>query len=327
MKYRTFGRLGWKVSQIGVGTWAMGSNWGPQDDEISVKALHQALDLGCNFIDTARAYGDGRSERIVAKTLAQRTAGDRVYVASKVPPIIEPDWLATPYQNWWEKYPEQHIRAEVDKSLRDLNVDCIDLMQIHTWSRVWNRDPVPFEILRDCQRQGKVRAIGVSTPEIDQNAVIDLIRGGYVDSIQVIYNIFNQEAQAEIFPVAIEQNTAVIVRVAFDESSLTGKLTKNTKFAEGDIRNAYFAGDRLQRTVDRVEKVREVIGYREANMTRAALKFALKPESVSTVIAGVRNPQQAKMNCEVGDELPMCDTLEQDLRAHNWYRSFWHSGK
>ena len=206
-------------------------------------------------------------------------------------------------------------------------MDCIDLVQIHTWSRAWNRDPVPFEILRDCQRQGKVRAVGISTPEIDQNAVVDLIRGGHVDSVQVIYNIFDQDAQAEIFPTALEHNIAVIVRVAFDESALTGKLTRKTTFAEGDIRNSYFAGDRLHRTVERVEQVRQTIGSREPSMATAALKFAIKPRAVSTVIAGIRNPHQAQMNCAVGDEPPMSDALEQDLRAHNWHRSFWPAGK
>ena len=327
MQHRTFGKLGWKVSQIGMGTWALGSNWGHQDDADSIRALHQALDSGCNFLDTARAYGDGRSERVIAAALKEQPSGDHVYVATKVPPIIEPDWLATPYQSWQDKFPEQHIRAEVDKSLRDLNVDCIDLVQIHTWSRAWNRDPAPFEILRDCQKQGKLRAVGVSTPEIDQNAVVDLIRGGYVDSVQVIYNILDQEAQAEIFPAALEHDVAIIVRVAFDESSLTGKLTQETKFPDGDIRNGYFAGDRLSRTVDRVEQIRETIGEREPNMATAALKFALKPQAVSTVIAGCRNAQQAQMNSAVGDEPPMSDELELDLRNHNWRRSFWYAGK
>ena len=327
MQYRTFGKLDWQVSQIGMGTWALGSNWGPQDDGESIRALHQAIDSGCNFIDTARAYGDGRSERVIAEALKQRPPSDTVYVATKVPPIIDPDWLATPYQSWQDKYPEQHIRDEVDKSLRDLNVDCLDLVQMHTWSRAWNRDPTPFEILRDCQKQGKLRAIGVSTPEIDQNAVVDLIRGGYVDSVQVIYNILDQDAQAEIFPTALEHGVAIIVRVAFDESSLTGKLTKETKFAEGDIRNSYFAGDRLPRTVDRVEKIRETIGDAEPNMATAALKFALKPQAVSTVIAGCRNKQQAQMNCEVGNQPPMSDKLEDKLREHNWHRSFWPAGK
>jgi len=327
MQYRTFGKLGWKVSQIGMGTWALGSNWGPQDDNESIRALHQAIDSGCNFIDTARAYGDGRSERVIAEALKQRPAGDHVYVATKVPPIVEPDWLATPYQSWQEKFSEQHIRAEVDKSLRDLDVDCLDLVQMHTWSRAWNRDPMPFEILRDCQKQGKLRAIGVSTPEIDQNAVIDLMRGSYVDSVQVIYNILDQDAQAEIFPTALEHGVAIVVRVAFDESSLTGKLTKETTFADGDIRNGYFAGDRLPRTVDRVEKIREDIGDAEPHMATAALKFALKPQAVSTVIAGCRNEQQAAMNCAVGDQLPMSDKLEHKLREHNWRRSFWPAGK
>jgi len=327
MQYRSFGKLDWKVSQIGMGTWALGSNWGPQDDGESVRALHQAIDSGCNFIDTARAYGDGRSERVIARALKERPSSDPVYVATKVPPIIEPDWLATPYQSWQEKFPEQHIRDEVDKSLKDLNVDCLDLVQIHTWSRAWNRDPAPFEILKDCKKQGKLRAIGVSTPEIDQNAVLDLIRGGYVDSVQVIYNILDQDAQAEIFPAALEHGVAIIVRVAFDESSLTGKLTKETKFAEGDIRNDYFAGDRLPRTVDRVEKIRETIGNAEPNMATAALKFALKPQAVSTVIAGCRNAKQAQMNCAVGDEPAMSDQLEQKLRDHNWRRSFWTAGK
>ena len=327
MQYRSFGGLGWNVSQIGMGTWALGSNWGPQDDTVSLRALHQALDAGCNFIDTARAYGNGRSERLIGRVLKQRPSADRIYVATKVPPIIQPDWLPTPYQAWDKKFPEEHIRAEVDKSLRDLGVDCIDLVQIHTWSRAWNRDPAPLQVLRDCQKQGKLRAVGVSTPEIDQNAVVDLMGGGHVDSVQVIYNIFDQEAQAEIFPTALEKNVAVIVRVALDESSLTGKLTHMTMFAEGDIRNSYFAGDRLARTVDRVEKIRAVVGTQEPNLATAALKFALKPPIVSTVIAGCRNPQQAAANCAVGDETPMSDDLELKLREHNWRRSFWPAGK
>jgi len=327
MQYRIFGKLGWKVSQIGVGCWAFGSNWGPQDDRESIRTIHKALDAGCNFLDTARAYGDGRSERVIAQALKERPTGDHVYVATKVPPITKPDWLPTPYQSWEEKFPEEHIRTEVDKSLRDLDVDCIDLVQIHTWSRAWNRDPVPCEILRDCQKQGKVRAVGVSTPEIDQNAVVDLMRAGYVDCVQAIYNIFDQDAQAEIFPTALENNVAVIVRVALDESSLTGKLANDTTFGEGDIRNHYFAGDRLQRAINRVEMIRETVGAQEPNMVNAALKFAIKPPAVATVLVGCRNERQAEMNCAVGAEPSMPDALEHELRKHYWRRSFWYGGK
>jgi aryl-alcohol dehydrogenase-like predicted oxidoreductase len=326
MKYRKFGKLGWEVSGIGFGSWALGSNWGTQDDRDSIRALHRALDLGCNFIDTALAYGEGRSERVIAQALQGRR-GDKVYVATKVPPIITHDWLPTPYETWRDKYPEAHIRTCVDNSLHNLRTDCIDLLQIHTWSRAWNRDPVPLVILRDLQKQGKIRAIGVSTPEIDQNAVIDLMRQGLVDSVQVIYNIFEQEAQAEIFPTAQEQKIAVIVRVAFDESALTGKLTTKTTFAEGDIRAGYFAGDRLERTVRRVEKIKETVASAEPDLATAALKFALKPAAVSTVIPGIRNERQAELNCHVGSLPPMSDEFEQKLRTHFWRRSFWYAGK
>ena len=327
MQYRRFGKLGWHVSSIGLGTWALGSNWGPQDDAVSIRTIHQALDSGCNFIDTARAYGDGRSERVIAQSLRERPKTESIYVATKVPPLINPDWLATPYQTWAEKFPEAHIRSEIDNSLLALGVECLDLVQLHTWSRGWNRDPVPFQILRELQKEGKLRAIGVSTPEIDQNSVTDLIRNGYVDSVQAIYNIFDQECQAELFPAALEHDVAIIVRVAFDESSLTGKLTNESRFAEGDVRNSYFAGDRLARTVKRVKQIANAVADRESSMAAAALKFALKPQAVSTVIAGCRNAQQAAANCAVGAEPPLSDGLEIDLRQHNWRRSFWYAGK
>lgn len=327
MRYRKFGKLDWQVSEVGMGTWALGSNWGPQDDAESIRALHQAIDSGCNFIDTARAYGDGRSERVIAQALRERPQLDRIYVATKIPPVMAPDWLPTPYESWADKFPEKHIRAEVDKSLQALGLECLDLVQLHTWSRAWNRDPVPFAALRELQKEGKIRAIGVSTPEIDQNAVIDLIRDHQVDSVQVIYNIFDQEAQAEVFPAAIKHQVAIIVRVAFDESSLTGKLTRETRFAEGDIRDSYFAGDRLARTVERTEKIRAAMETEEPDMAAAALKFALKPPAVSTVIAGCRNQHQAAANCAVGSAPAMSDALEHRLRPFNWRRSFWYAGK
>lgn len=326
MQHRRFGRLGWEVSCIGVGTWAMGSNWGPQADDDSVRALHAALDAGCNFIDTARAYGEGRAERVIARALKEKNHPE-VYLATKVPPIVEPGWLATPYQSWQEKFPERHIRDAVDQSLRDLGVECLDLVQIHTWSRAWNEEPAPLQVLADLRQRGKLRGIGVSTPEVDQHAVVDLMRQGLLDSVQVIYNIFEQEAQAQLFPTAAAHDVAVIVRVALDEGALTGKFTCDTTFADGDIRNSYFQGDRLARTVQRVEAVRQTVGDREPDLATAALKFALKPEVVSSVIVGVRNAHQAQRNSAVGGMAPMSDELERDLRAHHWRRAFWHAGK
>jgi aryl-alcohol dehydrogenase-like predicted oxidoreductase len=326
MKYREFGRLAWKVSEIGFGTWALGSDWGPQDDRISLAALHRAIDLGCNFIDTARAYGNGRSERLIARVREER-ARDGLYVATKIPPKMPGDWPPGPYDTVEERYPASHVRAEVEKSLRDLQTECLDLVQVHTWSRAWNRDPSVFEALQKIRREGKIIGIGISTPEHDQNAVIDLIRNGLVDSVQLIYNIFAQEAQEGLFFEAQEHHVAVIVRVPFDESALAGKLTESTRFAEGDIRGSYFAGDRLARTVRRVEAIKQVISGREPDMAAAALKFALKPKAVATVIAGTRNPVQAAKNCAISDQESMTDALEAELHRHYWRRAFWHQGK
>jgi aryl-alcohol dehydrogenase-like predicted oxidoreductase len=325
MRYRTFGRTGWKVSEIGFGAWAIGGSWGPQNESDSLAALNRALDLGCNFIDTAQGYGDGKSERTIAQVLKNRR-GERVYVATKIPPAPGA-WPPSPYDLADERYPHSYLRERLERSLRDLQTDCIDVVQLHTWTRAWNQNPTPLEHLRKLQKEGKLRAIGISTPEHDQNSLIDLMRGGWLDSVQVIYNIFEQEPAAEFLSVATENEIGVIVRVPFDESSLTGKLTGQTEFAEGDFRNGYFAGDRLQRTVDRVSKVKKDLGSEGPGLASAALKFCLKPDAVSTVIPGMRNVQQVEANLRVSDEPAMSDEQESKLREHRWNRAFWYGGK
>ena len=326
MKYRKFGRLGWNVAEIGFGAWAVGGGWGIQSDEDSVAALHRALDLGCNFIDTAQGYGDGRSERVIAQVLKERRGDQRVYVATKIPPAPG-SWPPSPYDDIEERYGAAYLRQRLERSLRELRTECIDLLQLHTWTRAWNRNPTALATLRQFKQEGKVQAIGVSTPEHDQDSVLDLMRGGWVDSVQLIYNVFEQEPQAELLPAAAEHQVAIIVRVAMDEGALTGKLTPQTVFAEGDFRRRYFAGDRLQRTIDRVEAIRGTVGTREPDLATAALKFALKPAAVSTVITGIRNARQAEMNLGVSDQAPMSDALQRDLRAHTWRRAFWFAGK
>jgi len=325
MKYRTFGRLGWQVSEVSFGAWAIGGSWGSQRDEDSLAALHRALDLGVNFIDTAQAYGEGRSERLIARTLRQRQGG-RVYVCTKIPPVPG-NWPPSPYDRIEERYPEGYLRERLERSLRDLDTDCIDLVLLHTWTRAWNRNPVALKTLRKLKNEGKLRGIGISTPEHDQNSLIDLMRGGWLDAVQVIYNIFEQEPRAEFLPAAGEHKVGVIVRVPFDEGSLTGKLTPATRWEEGDFRNNYFAGDRLQRCIDRVARIKATIGDAEPDLPTAALKFCLKPEQVSTVIPGIRNVRQAEMNVGASDLPPMSDELEQRLHAHNWLRGVWYAGK
>jgi aryl-alcohol dehydrogenase-like predicted oxidoreductase len=326
MKYRSLGKSGLEVSQVGFGGWALGGGWGTQDDAESVAALHRAIDLGLNFIDTAEGYG--RSERVIGKVL--KDCSQKVYVATKTPPQ-QGLWPPSPYCRAEERYGEKYLRANVEERLKNLGTDCIDLLQLHTWTRAWNRDPQPFEVLRKLREEGKIRLIGLSTPEQDQNAVIDLMREGYLDVVQVIYNIFEQEPVAELLPVAKETGTGVIARVVFDEGILTGKYRKGHRFAADDFRSDYFEGDRLDRGLDRVEKVRSDIAEagldKEYSMADVALKFVLAQDAVSTVIPGIRNPQQAELNISAADKPDLPEDFLVKLRRHNWLRAFWYFGK
>ena len=326
MKQRAFGKHGVNVSEIGFGAWAIGGSWGPQGDDDSVAALSRALDLGVTCIDTAAGYGNGRSERTIARVLRERAARGRVLVATKIPPVAGA-WPPSPYCKADDRYSEGYLRANLEERLRCLECDRIDLLQLHTWTRAWNRNPTPFAALRKLQAEGKVRFIGVSTPEHDQNSVIDLMRGGWIDAVQVIYNIFDQEPAAELLDVAGEYGVAVIVRVPFDEGSLTGKFSEDTIFPEGDFRRAYFAGDRVPRTVRRVEAVRDDLRDTGYTLPQAALKFILAHPAVSTVIPGMRNATQAALNCSVSDLPDLPANVIARLRRHNWRRGVWYSGK
>jgi aryl-alcohol dehydrogenase-like predicted oxidoreductase len=324
MKFRKLGRTGLNVSEIGFGAWAIGGSWGPQSEADSIAALNCALDLGVNFIDTAAGYGDGKSERIIASVLKGRR--ESVVVATKTPPA-EGLWPPSPYCAASSRYPEKYLRENVEQRMRNLGTDHLDILQLHTWTRAWNRDPRPFEVLRSLKKEGKVRFVGISTPEHDQNSVIDLMRGGWVDVVQVIYNIFEQEPAAELLPVAAETGTGIIVRVVFDEGSLTGKWTRDTTFPEGDFRRSYFEGDRLGRAVARAAKVAQDVDGCGYTLPQAAIAFALAHGAVGTVIPGMRNVAQAEANCGVSGLPPMPPTLQEALRTHNWRRAFWYGGK
>lgn len=324
MKFRVLGRTGIKVSDISFGAWAIGGGWGEQSQNQSIDALHKAIDMGINFIDTAAGYGDGKSEKIIAEVLKERR--ENVFVATKTPPAPG-QWPPTPYCDVEDRLSEKYIRENVEERLRNLKTDCIDLLQIHTWTRSWNKNPKPFEILKKLQYEGKIKFIGVSTPEDDQNAVIDLMRKDYVDTVQVIFNIFEQEPAAELLPVAKEKNIGIIVRMAFDEGVLTGKYAADSVFPEGDFRRNYFAGDRLGRAVSRVEKIKEEIKDSGYSMPQAALKFSLSPEEVSTVIAGTRNVAQSEANFSTSDLDDLSPDLLNRLKSHAWRRNFWYYGK
>ncbi len=329
MKLRPFGKHPYQCSEIGFGAWAIGGSWGAQTDTDSLAALHRALDLGVNFIDTAAGYGDGRSERLIGQVLRERSAAgkkEKVFVATKTPPAPG-IWPPSPYCRADERYAEKYLRENIATRLANLGTTRLDLLQLHTWTRAWNRQPTPFKVLRQLQREGQIGLIGVSTPEFDQNSVIDLMRGGWVDAVQVIYNLFDQEPAAELLDVARECGVGIIVRVAFDEGVLTGKFTAETKFSADDFRAGYFAGDRLARAVAHADEIKQDLAGTGYTMPQAALKFVLAHPAVSTVIPGIRTVAQADANCGVSDLPAMPAALLDKLHRHNWRRGVWYGGK
>ena len=324
MKYRILGRTGIKVSEIGFGAWAIGSHWGTQHLTDSVEAIEKSIELGVNFIDTAQGYGNGKSEQIIAEVLKEHS--EEVIVATKIPPADGP-WPPSPYCDVEERYSEKYIRDSVDTCRKNLDTDCIDILQLHTWTRAWNRNPKPLDILHQMKSEGIIKHVGISTPEHDQNSLIYLMQQGYLDTIQLIFNIFEQEPAAELLPVALDCNVGVIVRVAFDEGILTGKYEREHLFPKDDFRSKYFEGDRLPRAASRVDSIKKDIEGSGFTMPQAALKFVLSHPAVSTIITGIRNEDQASMNIEVSEMADMSEELLEKLRKHTWLRGFWYSGK
>ena len=324
MKYREFGNSGPEVSEIGFGAWAIGGSWGAQSENDSLEALETALDKGVNFIDTAAGYGEGKSERIIGQFLKQRS--ERVYVCTKTPPAPG-KWPPSPYCRIEERYSEKYLRKNLEERMLNLQVESLDVLLLHTWTRAWNDQPRALEILQKMKTEGLIKQIGISTPEHDQNCVIQLMRDGMVDVLQVIYNIFEQEPAAQLFPVAKETGTGIIVRVAFDEGVLTGKYKGDEIFGPDDFRSNYFAGDRLERGVRRTEAIMNEFKDSGYSMPELALKFALSHEAVSTVIPGIRNHQQAIMNIAVSDLPDLSEDSMIRLREHSWNRGFWYGGK
>jgi aryl-alcohol dehydrogenase-like predicted oxidoreductase len=212
----------------------------------------------------------------------------------------------------------------VEARLKNLGTDCLDILLLHTWTRAWNRDPGPLLALQKLKKEGKIRAVGISTPEHDQDSVNDPIKAGLVDVVQVIFNLFDQDAAAELLPTAKEQGVGVIVRVAFDEGSLTGKYTAETKFPEGDFRGEYFKGERLADTVVRVEEIKRDVEGSGYTLPQAALLYALAQPGVSAVIPGIRNPAQAELNTAVVHLQPLPQELVETLRRHAWRRGVWY---
>ena len=349
MRYRRFGRTGWHVSEIGYGMWGMGG-WTGSDDAESLDSLQHAVDLGCNFFDTAWAYGDGHSERLLGKILrdnsgnaashaASNTAGKaagnsatsnsksaapggpdkKLYVATKIPPKNR-RWPARPEYALDDSYPPDYLFEYVDKSLKNIAVDTLDLLQFHTWEDSWLDDSRLPRAIEKLRSSGKVRAVGISQNRWEPANGIRAVRAGLIDAVQIIYNIFDQNPEDELFPACHENDVAAIARCPFDEGGLTGTLTLDSKWPKGDWRNGYFNPENLKATVARAEKLKPMVPAR-STLPEMTLRFILGNSDVSTIIPGMRKRKHVESNLAASEKGPLPAPLREQLRAHRWDRT------
>lgn len=321
MRYRPFGRLGWQVSEIGVGTWTMGGMWGPVDEAEAVQALRRALALGADFLDTAYVYGDGRSEQLIARALTSAHAP--VYVATKVPPknMAWPARHATPAR---EAFPARWIVACTERSLKHLRREAIDVQQLHVWAPRWLEESAEWlPAVERLKREGKIRAFGISINDHEPDTALEAVASGLIDSVQVIYNVFEQAPAERLLPACQQHEVAVIVRVPFDEGSLTGTFTPETQFTPEDWRGAYFGEGRLAETLARIERLRPLLEGPQHSFAQGALRFCLSHPAVSTVIPGMRRVRHVEDNLAVSG-MPRLTTKELPrLQAEAWPRNFY----
>jgi aryl-alcohol dehydrogenase-like predicted oxidoreductase len=314
---RRLGRTGLSVSEIGYGAWGIGgSMWlGAQDDE-SVRALHRAIDLGLNFIDTAAVYGNGHSEKLVGRVARERS--ERIVVASKIPPK-NGRWPAPDGVDPDEAFPAEHVRKWTERTLSNLGLDVLDVQQFHVWSDEWVGRGSWLEGIQALRDEGKIRFFGVSINDLQPANAIRLVDTGAVDTVQVIYNVFEQAPEDELFAACERNDVGVIARVPFDEGSLTGRLTPDSTFPEGDFRNDYFSGERALPAVDeRVGAIVEDLGISREELPEVALRYVLSRPEVSTVIPGMRTVRNVERNCAVGDGAGLPAAQVAALKAHRW---------
>lgn len=321
MKYRAFGRTGFDVSEIGFGAWGIGGSWwGTQpDDKAALAALRRAAELDINFFDTAIVYGDGHSERLVGQALRETRANARV--ASKVPPKNF-RWPAAPDSLARDVYPAGWIIESVEKSLRNLRMERMDLVQFHVWADGWLKEDEWWEAVQKLKKDGKIAFWGVSVNDNRPESAVKLAESGRADSLQVIYNIFEQAPAERLLPLCQKSRTAVIARVPFDEGSLTGTFRADTVFEEGDFRRNYFK-DRLPEVVKRVDRLRFLLQEGPKTLAEAALKFCLSHPAVSTVIPGMRRPARVEENAAASDGHLLSPALLARLKEHAWARNFY----
>jgi aryl-alcohol dehydrogenase-like predicted oxidoreductase len=321
MKYRTLGKTGFSVSDIGYGAWGIGGAlWQGGNDDESLRALHRAIDLGVNFIDTALAYGNGHSEKLVGRVA--REAKKRIYIATKVPPLNQ-EWPAKPGIGIEKVFPYEYIIRCTEDSLRHLQVDSIDLQQLHVWNPDWFHDDDWRRAFEELKTSGKVRAVGVSINDHQPDSALELVQSGLIDTVQVIYNVFDQGPEKNLFPLTQKMNVGVLARVPFDEGSLTGSITEASTFAPGDFRAEYFRGDRKRQVVEHISALERDLGITRDALAEVALRFTISSPAVTSTIPGMRTVRNVERNAAVSDQGPLGPDALKILKRHAWDRNFY----
>lgn len=323
MQYREFGRTGWNVSEISFGAWQLGGQWGAVDDEESIGTLLEAYAQGINFVDTAELYGAGHSESVVGESL-RRWDGEKIYVATKIQPTVWPqaDEDAPLMRG---RYPQWHLRRGVDLALSRLGVERLDLLQLHGWLADGVNNLDWLETLNALRVEGKVDKIGVSIRDYRPEEGVDIAALGLVDSIQVIFNLFEQRPVDKLFPAGASTRTAFIDRVAFDSGSLSGQWTTDTYdgWEPGSQQHEMFRGERFTETLQRVEALKHLCAPYYSTLAEAAMRYTLSSPEVSTVIAGMRTRSNVARNVSYSDGEPFPQELLDQLAAHNWPRNYY----
>ena len=319
MQTRELGRTSLRVSEIGFGAWGLsGAQWIGATESESLKALHRALDRGINLIDTALAYGDGVSERVIGRALKERK-GD-VVVATKVPPKNR-IWPASGRAS--EVFPAEYVVACCEEILHNLDRDHVDLLQLHVWHDRFLEEDGFKDALAGLKRAGKARFVGISVTEHDADSALRAAESGLFDAMQILYNVFDPRPAERLLPACLAHGLGVLARVPFDEGGLTGSIRPDTTFPDGDFRNDYFRGDRRREVFARTEALKTLLGPEASSLPELALRFCLSAEAVSTVIPGMRSPARVLENVRAGDGRRLSPALLEKLRAHAWPRNFY----
>jgi aryl-alcohol dehydrogenase-like predicted oxidoreductase len=321
MNYRKLGRTKWQVSEIGYGAWGIGgTQWlGGTDDE-SRRALRRAIELGVNFIDTALAYGEGHSERVVGEVV--RSAGKKIYVATKIPPKNH-QWPALPGIGIDKVFPYKYIIECTERSLRNLGMETVDLQQLHVWNPEWIDRDEWRRALEDIKKEGKSQAVGISINDHQPDSALEVVRTGLIDTVQVIYNIFDQRPEQNLFPLCQQRDIGVLARVPLDEGALTGTFTEATTFERNDFRSWYFRGNRKKEVIEHVSALQRDLAGVEDTLAETALRFSITHPAVSTSIPGMRKVRNVETNCAVSEKGPLDFRVLDTVRKHAWNKNYY----